>query len=179
MRKLAKRVFVDGQWWGPGPVPDEVAEKIRNPKVWASDDESAGGGEPTDGDGAREKAGTRSGARLARTVHVDGRPYGPGDQIPDEVAARIRNPRAWEGGVLPPEATGAPGGSGGQVDPEEPVEEDSGEAGRVAAPPRTGRGSGINAWRDFAAAHSVNVPENASREDIIAACENAGLIDSE
>lgn len=39
-RKLNTYVYVGDQWYGPhSVVPAEVAEKIRNPKVWVSDPE--------------------------------------------------------------------------------------------------------------------------------------------
>jgi hypothetical protein len=42
------------------------------------------------------------------------------------------------------------------------------------APPRSGKGSGIEAWRAYAHAANVAVPDEAERGDIIAACERAG-----
>ncbi len=49
----------------------------------------------------------------------------------------------------------------------EPVDDD----GQVQEPPRSGKGSGVTAWREFAARPDVNldVPADASREEIIAA----------
>lgn len=38
---------------------------------------------------------------LARPVTVAGRTYMPGDDIPDKVAAQIRNPKAWAQGSAP------------------------------------------------------------------------------
>ena len=43
------------------------------------------------------------------------------------------------------------------------------------APPRAGRGSSRQAWADFAAAH-IEVTDDLSRDDIIAALEQAGTI---
>ncbi len=95
-RTLATRVAVGGRWYGPedGPIPDEVAAKIRNPKVWAS----AGDAQTSK---KAAKAGAPTGARLARAVSVGGRWYGPDDEIPADVAAKIRNPKAWADGVMP------------------------------------------------------------------------------
>jgi hypothetical protein len=42
-------------------------------------------------------------------------------------------------------------------------------------PPRAGAGSGKDAWRDYAAANGVQVADDATRDDIIAACEAAGV----
>lgn len=94
-------------------------------------------------------------------MHVDGVAYGPTDQVPPKVAKKIGD-HAWTDGadeVL----VNDPGGSGGDVE----------------APPRSGRGSGIDAWRAFAEQHDVEVAADASREDIIAACEAAELIERE
>lgn len=35
------------------------------------------------------------GRQLVAFVHVDGQVYGPGDDVPDEVAEKITNPKAW------------------------------------------------------------------------------------
>lgn len=45
----------------------------------------------------------------------------------------------------------------------------------VPAPPRAGRGSGLEAWLRFAEAHGVGVDSDMSRDDVIAACEAAGV----
>ncbi len=44
-------------------------------------------------------------------------------------------------------------------------------------PPRAGRGSSLVAWQAFAAGHNVQHDSDASRDDIIAACESAGVIE--
>lgn len=99
-RKLAASVHVAGVWYRPGDdVPEDVATQITNPKAWAT-----AAGENDGGDAAASaptEAGTASGARLAGRVNVAGRWYGPYDPIPDDVAAQITNPKAWEGGKLP------------------------------------------------------------------------------
>ncbi|MFG1659074.1 hypothetical protein ACGFIY_21330 [Micromonospora chersina] len=46
-------------------------------------------------------------------------------------------------------------------------------------PPRAGKGSGKEAWSSFANIAKVPVPDRASRDDIIAACVRAGVIDPE
>lgn len=96
-KQLRTSIEVGGVWYRPGArvgkeIPAEVAELIRNPKAW---EDSAGGELP-----APETA-KPVGARLATSVDVDGRWYRPGDKIPADVAARITNPKAWEGGKLP------------------------------------------------------------------------------
>lgn len=47
-------------------------------------------------------------------------------------------------------------------------------AGGPAAPPKSGAGSGRDAWAEYAAARGVTVPEGASRDDIVGALESAG-----
>lgn len=41
-------------------------------------------------------------------------------------------------------------------------------------PPKAGKGSGEDAWRTYADAVGVEVPADASRDDVIAAIETAG-----
>lgn len=96
-KKLGRATTVAGKTYLPGDeLPDDVAEKITNPKAWIPDDE------PTEADADPDRpAGTASGHRLAKTVTVGGRSYGPEDPLPDDVAERITNPKAWEGGELP------------------------------------------------------------------------------
>lgn len=48
-------------------------------------------------------------------------------------------------------------------------------ASSAGAPPKTGPGSGRGSWHEYAAAHGVAVEESASRDEIIAACEKAGV----
>lgn len=102
--------------------------------------------------------------RLIGYVHVDGTRYGPDDEVPPAVAKRIGS-HAWadaDSSAEPP----APAGVGGSGQTDE-------------APPRSGRGSGVEAWRAYAEQHDLDVAADASREDIIAAAEGAGLIERE
>ncbi len=46
-------------------------------------------------------------------------------------------------------------------------------------PPRAGRGSGLDAWQAFANLAGVDYPDDASRADIITACEAAEVIAAE
>jgi hypothetical protein len=101
--------------------------------------------------------------RLIAYVHVDGVPYGPDDEVPPRVAKRIGD-HAWtdaDSAAEVPTPTGAGDGSGDE------------------APPRSGRGSGVEAWRAYAEQHDVEVAAEASREEIIAACEAAELVEPE
>lgn len=103
--------------------------------------------------------------RLNTFVHVDGVPYGPEDDVPAKVARRI-GAHAWADA---PDAQ------------DDGDDQDDGDAsgGDVEAPPRSGRGSGIEAWRQFAEQNDVGTDSDMSREDIIAACEAAGVIERE
>jgi hypothetical protein len=98
--------------------------------------------------------------RLKAFVHVAGTVYGPDDDVPPEVAVRITNPNAWEGGVPPSfddEDDGSPGASGAAA----------------VEPPRSGPGSGKDAWAAYAAARGLEVPADADRAAIIAAVDKA------
>ncbi|WP_406459733.1 hypothetical protein OH768_33675 [Streptomyces sp. NBC_01622] len=104
-----------------------------------------------------------SGRRLIAYVHVDGKAYGPDSEVPAAVAKRIGD-HAWtdaDSSAEAPTPTGEGGGTGDE------------------APPRSGRGSGVDAWRAFAEQHDVEVAADASREDIIAAAEAAGVVEPE
>jgi hypothetical protein len=105
--------------------------------------------------------------RLRTFVHVDGRAYGPGDEVPEGVARRI-GAHAWEGDdedeTAPAVGFRDPAGGRGAPD---------------TAPPRSGRGSGIEAWRAYAEANGVGTDDEMSRDDIIAAAESAGVIERE
>ncbi|MGW4028248.1 hypothetical protein ACWEFL_02830 [Streptomyces sp. NPDC004838] len=95
--------------------------------------------------------------RLIAYVHVDGVAYGPDDEIPPAVAKRI-GAHAW-------------------ADDSEAGQEDE----VLAEPPRSGRGSGVEAWREYAAQHvdaDLDV-SSWSKEQVIGALEDAGVIEPE
>lgn len=99
--------------------------------------------------------------RLIAYVHVDGVAYGPDSKVPADVAKRIGD-HAWT-----------------DADEAAADEQPAGGGQSTEAPPRSGRGSGVDAWRAFAEQHDVEVAADASREDIIAACEAAGVVERE
>jgi hypothetical protein len=106
-------------------------------------------------------------ASLNTYVHVEGVAYGPGDDIPDDVAAKILNPDVW---AVPPEpvrqGTGAMSGGSVVVN----------VIPRVAVPPRSGPGSGRAVWVAYAQDNGVEVTDDLkTRDDIIAACDLAGV----
>jgi hypothetical protein len=126
-----------------------------------------------------------SGPTLRTHVHVAGRTYPAGISPPADIAVRITNPAAWH---EQPATTPSPPGIDAPQDP--PVDTgmaapsrdsaapmDSAAAAGPKPPPRSGRGSGLDAWQAFATHHGVDVPADADRETIIAACERAGLVD--
>ena len=99
--------------------------------------------------------------RLRATVWLrdaEGRPaaFGPDDDVPDWAASQI-GPHAWE-----PEPEPEP-----EREPEPEPE----------PPPRSGKGSGRDEWAAFAAG-KVDVGDDMSRDDIIAALEAAGAVEA-
>jgi hypothetical protein len=60
-----------------------------------------------------------------------------------------------------------------EADQQDGPSEPGGESAS-AAPPQGGPGSGKEAWAQYAAAQDVSVPEDASRDEIIAAVKAAG-----
>ncbi len=88
-------------------------------------------------------------------VHV----FGPDDEVPEWALKKITNPNVWA--TQPKKAA-----------PSEVV---------LEVPPRHGRGSSASAWRAYAerttAAEGmhIEIPEDASRDDIIEALEGAGI----
>ncbi|WP_240801626.1 hypothetical protein [Streptomyces sp. A1136] len=96
--------------------------------------------------------------RLIAYVHVDGETYGPDDKVPTAVAARIGE-HAW---AKDTEDTELPDGGGDESGP----------------PPRSGRGSGRDAWAAYAEANGYAAGES-TREQIIADLEAGGVIERE
>jgi hypothetical protein len=121
-RRLAGPVTVGARTYQPDDyLPPEVAAQIRNPKAWAVDEAEA------KAEADRPKTGgTTSGARLSGHVTVGGKTWRPDEPLPDDVAAQIRNPKAWEGGKLPDQADGSA---------EKTAESDPGEEDAPPAPP--------------------------------------------
>jgi hypothetical protein len=103
-------------------------------------------------------------AKLNSYVHVpvdnDWVVYGPDDEVPAEHAALITNPKAWEGGEAPSTKSEEPSSAQGDEEP-----------------PRSGKGSSKEAWAEFAQTHGVQVEDGDSRDDIIAALVEAGVVE--
>ncbi len=151
---LATDVYVGGRCYSAGSEPPpQIADRITNPSAWRD----APAGDP--------------GQTPAVTEPVPEQPNpGPGDDTrigevdtePDREPEPPHAPPEPSPEQDPPPAPPAPS-------PEpEPLPE---------APPRSGKGSGIEAWREFARATNTAVEPDADRAQIIAACETAGLLD--
>lgn len=86
--------------------------------------------------------------------------FGPADELPDWAAAAITNPDVWDG-EPPARAEQKPPAA-------QPTEGDADE------PPRSGQGSGVDAWRAYAEGLGwfESIPEGAKREDIIKAVDD-------
>lgn len=79
--------------------------------------------------------------QLSATVILDGVSYPKGSAPHREVADRITNQRAWT------------------------------ETPTATEPPRSGPGSGVEAWRTYATSRGIDVPEDATRDDIVTLVE--------
>ena len=131
--------------------------------------------------------------------------FGPGDEVPGWAVVAISNPDVWESRgsrselpAVPDLESGPPAaqhaGTGdlaaeldqlraelaalraerdqsakaeSQATPTEPAAD--------TPPPKGGAGSGAQAWRDYATSKGVEVPADASREDVIATLDAAGV----
>ena len=80
--------------------------------------------------------------------------YLPGEEYDAADAKLIDNPLAFEGGE----------------DEHEPE-----TVGHTAPPPQSGKGSGRDEWEAYANHYHVTIDSEMSRDDIIDACEAAGI----
>lgn len=78
--------------------------------------------------------------------------FGPDDAVPQWAAEKM-GAHCWEGGEHP----------------------SSGEAEKSGPPPKSGRGSSLEAWQEYAAAHDVDVESAQNRDDVVAALDQAGV----
>jgi len=132
-------------------------------------------------------------ARLNTTVHVyDGADtivYLPGQEVPQKHREQITAPGVWEDGPEDPEPTTAPEPTPEPApepiqEPEptpEPVAEPEPMPEALVIPPKAGRGSSADAWRDYAgkaaerAGLKIEFDDDAKRDDIITALEEAKI----
>lgn len=113
--------------------------------------------------------------RLRTTVHVvdlegRNRAFGPGEELPDWAVTQITNPDVWEG-ELPPHLNAE-----GEA---QPVVAQPQTGAAASEPPRSGKGSGRDAWAAYAASHGVEVGDDVSRDDIMAALSERGVIEND
>jgi len=121
---------------------------------------------------------------LKNFVHVED-PEGkrvvlaPGVPVPDWAVPLITNPAAWAPDTEVPEAEADTSGTddtGFTPDPGGAGDTGGGKFELPKPPPRSGSGSGRDAWAAYATEHGVDVTEDLkTRDDIIAACELAGI----
>lgn len=131
--------------------------------------------------------------------------YGPNDDVPAAVAKKIKNPDVWADepvtvGINDPGNSGTPSEeeaaklaadaakatqeaadatAAAAQSSEDGGDGDPGNSGTPVdqPPPRTGAGSGAEAWRAYAGRQGVDVPPDASRDDVIGALEDAGKLE--
>lgn len=53
----------------------------------------------------------------------------------------------------------------------------AGADGQTGEPPRSGKGSGKEAWAEFASHHGVEVTDEDTRDDIVARLADAGIVE--
>lgn len=103
-------------------------------------------------------------------VHVGGRVFGPGDEVPAELQGEIRNEAVWAQDAAVAETPAA--------EPAAPTSgvADAPDTPKPTVPPRGGPGSGRDVWVKYAEANGVEVTDDMrSRDDVIAAVELAGV----
>lgn len=121
-------------------------------------------------------------------LHHDGllHTFRPGDEIPDWASEQITNPyvrgdgapdsaaasrlRAW----APEPERAAPAPKREQDADEEPGADMALAEGDPSRPPENGIGSGQPVWAEYARSKGIEVAADWKREDIIAACAQAG-----
>lgn len=136
--------------------------------------------------------------RLNTFVHAVERPngqtearsatFGPGDALPDWALAAISNPDVWDGAAPPlpkePESASTTGPDAADelarlrarvAELEHAAAPDGGTEPSTSIPPRGGPGSGAPEWREYARGRGVDVADDASRDDVIAALDAAGI----
>jgi hypothetical protein len=101
------------------------------------------------------------GRQLKSFVHVFGDDgqyavFGPGDDVPDWAVEKMGD-HVW-------------------ADSEEDTA--AGSSGEGEEPPRSGKGSGKDAWTEFAATKDVTVEDDETRDDIIAKLAALGHVEA-
>jgi hypothetical protein len=112
--------------------------------------------------------------KLALTVHVHDPETGRtvvlnrGTEVEGRLLTLITNPGVWEDPDAVVEAAA-------EFQSTQAEEDETTDA--VVEPPRAGKGSSRDAWALFATNHGVQVEDDDTRDDIIAALADAGVID--
>lgn len=89
--------------------------------------------------------------------------FGPGHDVPEWARKRITNPQVWDDAAIETVAS-VPAPAASVVAP-----------AATEPPPQGGPGASRQVWADYAAANGVTVQEAWKRDDIIEACEKAGV----
>lgn len=87
--------------------------------------------------------------------------FGPDDTVPSWAEKKITNPVAWADGIV---ADPAPSGESDYPAIETP-----------AIPKKSGRGSGLEAWQEYATASGFEYEDDATRDDLIEALAAEGI----
>lgn len=122
--------------------------------------------------------GSPDGNRVARILRAGAIvPDGVAAESLEKLAARgfleeVEIPEADSPEDLPPIVPTVPGGS--EQPPADPTGSADSEQLEASPPPKAGQGSSAEAWRTYAAGLGVEVADDASRDDVIAALESAG-----
>lgn len=97
--------------------------------------------------------------------------FGPDSALPDWARKKITNPNVWESLQTDTVVSTGRGGEGGAPEAPSPEPSESPDG----PPPQGGTGATRQRWADYATANGVDVEADWKREDIIAACEKAGV----
>lgn len=145
--------------FAPGSEPDSWAVPlITNPKAWASDEDAP----PED---------HQSDAHDDQDSTTDVEPTGDDESQTDESTTTDDNPSDDEDSDDSDENSDTEGDEDSDVT-DETVE-------KPPAPPRAGKGSSTDAWREYADALGYSVEASMSKKDIIAALEADGALEAE
>lgn len=123
--------------------------------------------------------------------------FAVGDKPPKWAKDTITNPAAWEAKASPKPARGGRSRKAAEApdtDAQEPADTEAedqgvadasepqdgsgdpaedGDGAQVPEPPRAGKGSGTQAWQDYADLLGIEYDEDASRDDLIALVDAA------
>lgn len=95
--------------------------------------------------------------------------FGPRSVVPDWARAKITNPHVWDSPSDPVEPHRVAGPA------TEVSRADVGVPDQSSPPPQGGVGASRQKWVDYATSKGLVVRSDWKREDIIAACEKAGV----